>query len=742
MFRIIVTLLISTFMGGCGVFGSKKKNNKHPIDKNSDIILLNKDDQKSLDKWKASLIKSCNIHQIFDGPIVVSPDNQELGVDLETVFAKSGRSILLEADSGGFIVLDDLQRVMFGTTKTAMEISVNASTFEANAIREGSHCKVFINKKLAYETFILPTLPIAAYGNGKLTPAEFSSAYSPEDKITKIYDHNFDRINRVFVENNPLWATIEEIFGTNEEESKAYFELSDNLKTDHTLTIDDLNVSSLNQSNPALLGNKDELNRIFVGDKSIRVNFAISPNQVGEGKNIADNGTGIVNLVYTLDNISNKDGKTTFSVTGVEVGESSSFSAQKAIDCLNDRKSKYQFSQEETRRYYPSYEFVSVPCETFTENMSRALFSTQDGLDILNSFFASTKGDYETFYAGWDQAMIDTTSLIFSEGLSFNDYFRSTEVNSIIYRIEKELGRFSHILEGNAPLSHAKTLLLKQMILQWPFVGEHLSEDEYATILSAIGNTVLDLPASTETLIRSLANRPAEQGPTVQYAANVSDEDKLNFHKIKAGVIELNVPEEVVAERFSDIIQKQVSRETIKMWAQSVYALAEFSIRDRKKLEDSEDPFYQRSLDKFILRGFQENWQAATIKSAESIALLAKFGFACDKTTTVDLAHCVGDNVFSNGDNGILKDYDHQRQAKLATVLTARIDSIDENDRFPLVGNILDTYFNVVWSSCDDAKFKANSDQLDALILKWSVADFGDQYDIKNEIDALLQECR
>ncbi|MEI6399889.1 MAG: hypothetical protein WCO71_14070, partial [Pseudomonadota bacterium] len=146
--------------GGPNAPGPNLPNATEPLE-------LTGDKAKAFDDWQASLTKSCDTSSAFSGKTVVG----DSGIDGRRFFEKTGGSLALGGGGGAFALLG-LPRGPIGQSTSTSSMSETASvngvakTFSANATLDGSHCKIEINGKLAYETEIWASLPVLVFGEG------------------------------------------------------------------------------------------------------------------------------------------------------------------------------------------------------------------------------------------------------------------------------------------------------------------------------------------------------------------------------------------------------------------------------------------------------------------------------------------------------------------------------------------------------------------------------------------------
>lgn len=736
------------FLAACG--GSDSKSGEHPGElrpagsPDEALGRLNAADRASFDAWRAKLDKNCSTNAIFSPDKDTEARSPLLDANLLEARAPEGT---LTADAR--FVLLGRGETPSGESKSVFSRSENINgrmyQLEAQALRRGGTCTVSLYGQTVFETTVFERVQIAASQNGQATSDEVLSrpevVPSRTGEFAQLKDHEISQLlakalaprdwTRAFVAERLglAEAYVARRFSVNPTEAPLFgaahvFDFQGQTPESPFLAWT-RGVSSITGPTDAvtalLSASEMNFNGYFrFGAKLRTLQFKVRVQTVEGDARVRK-----------------------YRLASAKLLPSATVSDTVATTCYRRRLAALQAFEETSPGTHkiaaPDYGFVAGPCEVFSGDFMEAILGAEDIRRGIGAKLARIEASSTTSYRGWDLAVTQMAHKLVERGASVKDTFAEPGQNiPVLAQVDTNLQTALEGLRTRTTLEPMRGELLTTA-LHWAFRGNSPDVAKFRDILAALANSVDPFLNSTRELHAKLRNEPLDHDAELAFAAGLTEAYKTAGRRGMelARTLELTPP-------FGDVIQTQLSLDSLSTYVARLEAANAFATRDRARAGQSYS--FARTLKNVIEKGLKENWSAATYEELERVAPVARFQTMCEHYSSVsEWADCISLSDFSVGAKGLLSPAVNGRYGRLAARYETFFPLLEPSQKyFSLRYDLVHPFFEPLWKECTNEEFETRAATLDGRV-RAAAAEKNDskRWTLEQKIRELLrQDCR
>ena len=741
----IALIALSSIQVGCGLFS--KKNKSGLIDPNIGFSLSG-EEAKNFEDWKKAPIKSCQTDNAFEAK---APEGDQRAIDLKDLFEKSENSlVLLNADS--FILFGVPYGIIGESTSELSRITqINNSnnSFGAKMTRKGSHCLVEINGEKVYETYLFASVPVVVHGQGAVADAAASEHYLTRNDQGLIRHGLLESFFDANVRKVELLAQLKTFFADWTDEDLNHFFVNGSSAGSYMRHAAELvgndTVPAFNASFPEIPSTVTgwDVLSAATGDVDLKLTLPITRVNYGDLTNSKDQGLWQIQIGVQWK--TNESGRLAYTVNSLTWQDQVSEDSQRVVDCFHARLKAFAgFRLYGEGAYSPSYSSVSGPCASFSSDSDAALFP--DGklrTHIANLFAGKSKIDAGVPYLGWDEALKGFALHALDIDVDFAKAFDPSKKSPLISTLGSYVSMVGAEALKHESLKEAKAAYAASLALPWATSGQIIEQSLIVDVMAAIANISDSFSESLGIWLQDLAKDPKSQTEQISFAAAVSEETKSATKAYLEKAEAAKVRGVVSNAKLKRVIQDRVDvAAKLPAWNGTLDALKAFRDSDFAKADEFAQMSFDRDFINFSENAVLEDWSAADFAQVDKLAQLAKKKSFCEsKTSTISLINCIGEEAFSSKEGGFLASAFAGRYGELVGDFIAHHGTLEASEFVFVRQKLVDSFYNPVWKTCDNAAFASNRAALSGLVGQLLKAEFPDEFEIRNKIDSLLGTC-
>ena len=350
---------------------------------------LRNTDWDKINKWKHSLVKSCNVSDVLqDRP---SPTR---GLDAKVFLGKIKHSLLLKSQGSEFLMFGRPFAVL-GSEISRMEKKRNDVTVLAVELRhEGALCELYVSGNKVYSTILYQTVPIAAHwypgktlGEPVLAASEVQALKNSSSGVLKNHRFAESLFAKLSADQRSV-KFIAEYLGIAEAEAERIFVESPTFNLLYTASFPGREqVLPFGFKRTELYGNTQEL--LTMIDKSTALPLSIkikAPHWQAEGvSNSADDGNWVLNTRVSVQPAREDRQYLEYTAGSVELKDAVPFDDQEAMRCLQRR---VNFMSAIFAPQVPNFKWAESPCWALTADFDAAVLHNKEVKALLTKFLA------------------------------------------------------------------------------------------------------------------------------------------------------------------------------------------------------------------------------------------------------------------------------------------------------------------------------------------------------------------
>lgn len=741
-FRLLVLLALSTTQFGCGLF--KKSGKSGPGGPPG--FSLSGEESKNFEAWKVAPLKSCQIDHAFEGK---APSSEQRSVDLRAFFEKSQNSLVLR--NGSSFVLFGSPSGLLGNGVSSLtrssEINGNSEEFGAKMTRNGSHCVVEINGEKVFETYLFSSMPVELHSKGKISGAKTYETYISQTDQGVMGHGLIDALIRTRIRSEELAEQLKDFFPDwTDADLKRFFirEVSSSGFFRHVAEVNGFEQLPINASFPAMPSSVLgwQVITAATGDLGYKLTIPVTRLNYGPLNNSGDQG--LWQLKVNISWKSSELNKAAYAINELQWIDQIGEDSKKVVDCFHSRLNTFSGGRVYGSGVFsPSFEGVTDPCEAFTSDIIASLYSDNVLRNRMASLFAGRERLDGSGYLGWEQALKRFALYSFSQGDDFPAAFDPQGKSTVISTMGAYMAMVGNAAGRHDNLKSTKSEYVSSLALPWASSGKIVEQNLVDRLIAAISNISDTFGNSLSGWLQDLARDPSSQSAQIDFATGVTAETKADIKaymdKADASGLRFTV---------SDIKLKRVIQDRIDVtanlagWNATLDALAGFKARDKAKANDSSKAFYENEFKSMAQKVILEDWSDSDFSQVDRIVQLAKKKPFCkEKVDSLSLMECIGSEAFSRKRLGFFNPSFGGRYNDLASEFSSHFEKLQASEFVFIRQNLVDGFYSPIWKSCDNAAFSKNRKDLSDLVSKAQTAQFPALFEIRNQIDDLLEAC-
>jgi hypothetical protein len=738
-------IVISSIQLGCGFLNKKTKS---VLGDPTTNFSLTGDEAKNFEAWKKSPVKSCLSENAFEGQAATS---DQRGIDLKFLFEKSDNSLVLR--NGESFVLFGAPYGLLGESTSGLnrstQIGSNSDSFAAKMTRKGSHCVVEISGEKVYETYLFASVPVLIHGQGAVPEPTPTEHYLTQNSQGLIRHGLLDAFFKSNVRNVELLTQLREFFPDWSKEDLNYFFVNKSFPGDilrhvaHLVGNDEIPPFSAGYPEIPSSVAGWEFYAAPTGDVTYKLSMPVSRVTYGDITN--SNDQGLWQLEVNVQWSSSEADRRSFTLNNLSWQQQVPEDSKRVTDCFHTRLKAFSgLNLYGNGAFSPSYDGVTAPCAGLTSDLTAALFADDTLKQHVSNLFAGvSKLETGIAYNWWDVALKDYALHALDIGVDFAKAFDPGKKSPLISKLSLYVSMVGSEAEKHDLLKTSKADYAASLALPWATAGLEVEQAFVSDLMSAIAHIAETFSESLSSWLHDLAKDPKSQAEQISFASAVSSETKAAVKNYLARADAAKVLFVVNDAKLKRVIQDRIDVGTkLPTWNATLDALSTFRSRDFAKADEFGQMSYDRNFDDLSKEAVLGDWSETDFTQIDKLAQLAKKKSFCDsKTDTVSLINCIGKDAFKRSEGGFLAPTYEGRYAELVSDFEAHHGKLEDYKFVFVRQKLVDSFFNPVWKSCDNATFANNKSALAGLVEQLLKADFRNEYEIKNKIDDLLDAC-
>lgn len=701
--------------------------------------------------WKANPRKACSTAAAFEG----KTDGENVGIDAQTFLQQTGGSLAVRDAAGGFLLLGSGYDLT-GYTRSSLgrQLTVNGGkkAFEAEMERQGSRCVVKLDGKQVYETEILASVPVLAFGRGAIAAPVTTPAYI-RTQAWGLESHGL--LEAVFggsVRAAELDAELVALLPFTATWSKAERERLfpvQRLGGRHVAFFPpEAGLVPFNSEHPALTGVEASWTALAqaTGETSFEL-YVTPPLFARDGfGNKAD--TGLWHLAATVAwETPSGSSLPNYKLTSLTLADAVPFDGARMAACMQQRQTAFASTGlYGTDAYSPHFDGVIGACAALAADSDRALYEIPEARALVTLHFSGVTGKPGVGYGGWDGGLAALARQAVARNEGVAAALDPTGASPLIAHLDRYA---QAIVAGTAerPTLLEKTATYVDTFgLTWALRGEDVDVALIDRFLAAFERAMLPFPESVDAWVSDVASKPTapEQATRADYALALTDETIAAVLELRRVALAAGLDGAFANAKLDDVIQAATPVDALlPTWSLTIAALADFKKRDLLRAEgESQFSFESNFLD-LAGRGIKEDWVEADLVNVETIAAVASYDEFCKLHADVStLFACKNASAFTREAKGFLAPERAAAYVALAGELGQTLKGLEGGSDWSLKLDLIRSFFEPVWKSCDAGGINANRETLKGLLTQRKNAETFARFELDRKISDLLDACR
>lgn len=734
--------IVGLLLAACG---GKKKDSDGPDNTKKGLLGLTDSDRQKFDKWKTSLVKSCEVNDAF------SEERSQRGpIDAKVFYEITDHSLVISEKPDTFAIFG------FGTYDAGNSQSTfdrkkqygdKAEDLRAKFVRTGLLCEVYLFDEKVYSTHLYRNIPLVAnWYPSKLikSPLHVKGAIRPlnDPKFAKLQEHAYDRvITDNFLPDANGYDTLAKFFKISLEESKRLFRSTNTFPHEYSATIAGAKeILPFNESVRGLYATKETIAGVSkledpVIDMMIRI-----PKVDMDGFNNSKDLKYNFHVKAHLNPVKfTSDDEIEYSLRFIESAIREPFDDKKAVQCFLDRRN---FFDQSMKSKMHNFGFTAASCYSLSGDFEKAFLNSKDAKLELAKTLSLVLPAQDANYHGWDYFFRRLVKRLHSESRDINIELNADMRLAMIDELARNLVYMTGQIKRHPNLKNMSEQLADNAVT-WALKGQTASFDDINQIFVLSNKMVEQFPVSTKEWLGTLQNTPKAQKQDVDFINSVSSGYLDLVKNIKTQALKLEL-DEWFKFKFEHLIQNAISESTLRGWKDSLDAIERFKARESGRVGDNnvEKIMHKTRFISLAIRGLEERWNDRDFGNLEIIAQVSKFQLACRDIRDVSSQwNCKSPDSYSKRPVKLMFDGYMNRYVDLAKDFMGYLGTLKDTDlsiRFKLS----DMFFEPVWRACSNDMFKEKAGNLRKFMqLRKDLKDISEKTQLDLKITNLLDEC-
>ncbi len=745
--RLALTLVfaVSTFQSACGLL------RKEANDVTGGAGGIGARERANYASWKANPRKACTTAAAFEG----KTEGEDVGLDAQVFLQQTSGSLAVRDAAGGFLLLGSGYGLT-GTTRSSLgrQLTVNGDkkAFEAEMERQGSNCIVKLDGKQVYETEILASVPVLAFGRGPIAAPVTTPAYI-RTQAWGVESHGlleavFGGAVRAAELDAELVALLPFTASWPKSERARLFP-AERLGGRHVAFFPpEAGLVPFNSEHPALTGAEASWTALgqSTGEASFEV-YVTPPLFAREGfGNKADTGLWHLAVTVTWETPSGTS-LPNYKLTSLTLADPVPFDGARMAACMQQRQNAFAFTGlYGNDAYSPHFDGVVGACAALAADSDRALYDIPEARALVTAHFSGVTGKAGVGYGGWEGGLAALARQAVARNEGVAAMLDPVGASPLIAHLDRYA---QAIVAGTAarPTLREKTAgYVDTFGLTWALRGEEVDLALLDRFLAAFERAMLPFPESVDAWmgdIRSKPNAP-EQATRADYALALTDETIGAVLELRRVALAAGLDGALADLKLDDVIQAATPVDALlPAWSLTIAALTDFKKRDLLRAEGERQFSFESNFLDLARRGIKEDWVEADLVNVETIASVASHDEFCKRSSDVStLFACKNAAAFTREAKGFLAPERAAAYVALAGEMSQILKGLTDSSDWSLKIDLVRSFFEPVWKSCDAGGINANRETLKGLLAQRAKAETFARFELDRKISDLLDACR
>jgi hypothetical protein len=406
-------------LAACAKKNKTPEPNFQPKSAEEALALLSAGHRAGLEKWKASVFKSCDANEALGE---ASGGGTTASIDMGRLAATFGDSLLVTGTDGQFALLGDMTAPAgIGTSSLNAESTVNGKTYkvQAEAVRNGSDCELKLYGQSVMSVRLASSVALAAGWNPARTDRVSASGRpglvpGTGSSLSMLQGHAFhDAVRQGLNPTADQQKLLATRLGLAPEKAQAFFPLGRTSLGRHQFRLTGYaeldQLPAFNADEPRIVGPDNVTAALARGgvytlELLTRIEGVKNRDQV---LNPADSQLVRVQAEISVETSSLDSSSRVYLPRRLSIGTREALSDAEAMSCFSERNIKFApfFRGSMSTVFEPSYPTVASPCRVLAEDFEGALLGTGTLASDIVPKFAGVRGSRFANYGGWNEPL-------------------------------------------------------------------------------------------------------------------------------------------------------------------------------------------------------------------------------------------------------------------------------------------------------------------------------------------------